>query len=875
MEKFFHKIILIFCLFLMSPRALAQLGFCQGNSGDPIFEETFGTGLVDTSLPPGTTTYNYANGADPDDGLYTVTSNTNYFDWFDIDDHTPGDVDGRMLLVNSDFAAGEFYRTEITGLCENTTYEFSSWIVNLTPLGGFCGAGVIPVNVRFEIWDSTDTNLLASGDTGNINSTVAPLWQQYALVFQTIPTQTSVILKMINNGTGGCGNDLAIDDIIFKSCGDTIDVTDSTNSDSISICSSEVPFSTTITAVPDNTVFSNHFYQWQESSDNVIWTDLPGETNEDLVISGVNDTMHYRAKVAEFAANLSNDDCITFSDVYSITVFQAPPPPTLECWETATLDPVLCDWIVTGTQPAEPTGLECWETTSFNNTTCSWDILGTQPAEPTGLECWQTTSFNNATCSWDILGTQPAEPTGLECWEVATFNNTTCVWEVTGTQPAEPTGLECWETSVFNDTTCTWEISGTQPPPPNVECWETATFNNATCSWDVTGTQPPEPTGLECWEVTTFNNSTCSWEISGTQPSPPTLECWQTAVFDNMTCTWEVSGTQPEEPTGLECWEVTTFNNATCSWEVSGEQPDPPTNLECWESTSFDVSSCSWIITGTQPTEPFTECWETTIFNDITCSWEITGTQPEAPTDLECWQTAVFNNDTCSWELLGEQTVVFIDEEVEFCEGESITLEANGIIANPTYSWNTGSTAAAITIFEAGVYTVEITDGCSLVNQTFVVTELETPVIASVFSDGNNIIVETANTGNFVYSLDGSNYQSSPVFFDQLSGKYTIFVRNEACDEVVNIEHIHFYIPKFFTPNGDTYNNTFFIGGLECFQSSEVKIFDRYGKLLYAVKNNAVSWDGTFKGNALPSSDYWYIITIDGQEFKGHFALKR
>ena len=351
MRKHFNSlnIIIIFSIFFSSENVFAQLGFCQGSSGNPIFVEDFGTGLTDTPLPPGTTTYTYANGAEPIDGLYTVSSNTNYFDWFSVQDHTPDDTNGRMLVVNSAAAAGEFYRTTINGLCENTNYEFSSWIVNLTPAGGFCGAGAIPVNVRFEIWDNTDTNLLASGDTGNIGSTSTPIWDQYALVFQTIASQTSVILKMINNGAGGCGNDLAIDDITFKSCGDIIEIENTDSDTSVSLCSSATPYNTTLTAIPDNVVFSNHFYQWQESGDNITWTDLPGETNDNLVVVGVTTTTYFRAKVAEFAVNLNNNDCNIFSNVFEIIITQAPTQPVIECWETATINDTTCVWEVTGT----------------------------------------------------------------------------------------------------------------------------------------------------------------------------------------------------------------------------------------------------------------------------------------------------------------------------------------------------------------------------------------------------------------------------------------------------------------------------------------------------------------------------------------------
>ncbi len=757
------KILIILCVFFFSENTYAQLGFCQGNSGDPIFTETFGTGTQDTALPAGTTTYTYANGSDPNDGLYTVSSNTDYFDWFDIPDHTPNDVNGRMLVVNSDFTAGEFYRTTISGLCENTTYEFSSWMINLSPAGGFCGAGVIPINVRFEIWDSTDTNLLASGNTGNITSSVSPNWNQFALVFQSIPGQTSVILKMLNNGTGGCGNDLAIDDIVFKSCGDDIELVDGLGDSSITLCSTQTPFSDTISALPDNSVFSSHFYQWQVSSDGVIWTDIPGETNAGIGIGGITSTTYYRAKVAEFAANLINTDCITFSDVYEIIINEAPVQPTLECWETATFDETLCDWIITGTQPLAPSGLECWETATFNDITCAWDVSGTQPTQPT-----------------------------TECWETATFNVTSCAWEITGTEPVQP-NLECWETAVFNDTTCAWEVSGTQPTAP---------------------------TGLECWETATFNNATCIWEVTGSQPEQPATACWQTATFNNVTCVWELDGIEPEEPT----------------------------NLECWETATFDTILCSWVVTGTEPVEP---------------------------TDLECWQSAFFNETSCTWEIIGTQPLEFRDEFLSFCEDTDVMLMATSSIASPEYLWASGEMSESIIVDTAGSYEVEVTDGCLTEIITFNVTEIENPIIDTIVTDGSSITVNLVNNGNYQYSLDGVNYQFSNTFIDVISGLYTIYVKSSECDAIITQEHFHFFIQNYMTPNDDGKNDFFSLNLTQFFSASEVYIFNRYGKLLFSAYNADVNWDGTFDGKELPTSDYWYRIVLDNQEFKGHFTLKR
>jgi len=318
--------LLILLIGLSTFVARAQLGFCDGNSGDPIFTEDFGSGIMNgPALPTGTTSYTYINGT-PNDGLYTISSNTAYFDWFDINDHTPNDSSGKAFIVNASFTPGEFYRREVNGLCENTSYEFSSWLTNLLPTSS-CNGNGIPINVKFQIWDSTDTNLLASGDTGSIFSKSAPDWEQYALLFQTLPNQTSVILKMLNNGAGGCGNDLAIDDIVFKTCGDYIEIIDDLNQNNILVCEDEGPINTALTAVPDFSIYTTHVYQWQQSNDGITWMDIVGENNQSYTPPTINEPTFFRVKVAEDVVNLTNDLCNVLSDVFDIIIVPKPNPP--------------------------------------------------------------------------------------------------------------------------------------------------------------------------------------------------------------------------------------------------------------------------------------------------------------------------------------------------------------------------------------------------------------------------------------------------------------------------------------------------------------------------------------------------------------------
>ncbi|RRO15289.1 T9SS type B sorting domain-containing protein [Flavobacteriaceae bacterium 14752] len=300
----------------------SQINFCPGSTGEAIFEEDFGQGITNgPPLGPEVTTYTFVNQA-PQDGQYTISSNLMQLGSFhDIPDNTSGDANGKALIVNADFDADLFFQIPINGLCENNPYEFSAFLVNVyDSSSGACPGTGIPVNVRFQIWDETDTTLLAEGSTGDIPGTTSPSWEQFAVTFETLPGQTSVILKMLNNGDGGCGNDLAIDDIAFKSCGDLTEIFDEDNAGSLEICENESIAGLTLTAVPDFSVYDTHFYQWQQSDDNVNWTDIPGETSETLVLNSINTTQFFRVKVAEDLINVNNNLCNSISNVFEINV---------------------------------------------------------------------------------------------------------------------------------------------------------------------------------------------------------------------------------------------------------------------------------------------------------------------------------------------------------------------------------------------------------------------------------------------------------------------------------------------------------------------------------------------------------------------------
>lgn len=230
--------------------------------------------------------------------------------------------------------------------------------------------------------------------------------------------------------------------------------------------------------------------------------------------------------------------------------------------------------------------------------------------------------------------------------------------------------------------------------------------------------------------------------------------------------------------------------------------------------------------------------------------------------------------------VIHKETIIPIveDETLEFCEGTSLTLNANVINANSideTYLWDTGEITESITVNKRGNYAVTVFhEGCQ-VTKNIKVEQRYNPVIREVTSKGKSIVVSTWNQGDFLYSLDGFRYQMDNTFHDQEGGAYTVYVKERNCDEVVSRDYIHFYVPKYFTPNGDDENDTFILKGIELYATSSVEIFDRYGKLLKRSKNTLFEWDGTYENAMLPPNDYWYVIVLEGKKMTGHFTLKR
>jgi len=229
--------------------------------------------------------------------------------------------------------------------------------------------------------------------------------------------------------------------------------------------------------------------------------------------------------------------------------------------------------------------------------------------------------------------------------------------------------------------------------------------------------------------------------------------------------------------------------------------------------------------------------------------------------------------------------------ETQYCLNffpEPITLDGaviNDLPNNYFYLWSTGENTSTIQVNAPGNYTVRVTNtnGCYK-DRTITVVPSNIAIITDIevvdASANNSISVFVSGEGDYEYALDNNEgpYQDSNTFRDIPPGLYTVFVRDKnncgIVEELVSV--IGF--PKFFTPNNDSKNDHWQVYGIKNnFQAnSSIFIFDRYGKLLKELDPLSVGWDGTYNGENMPTSDYWFkVILEDGRTFTSHFTLKR
>jgi len=233
--------------------------------------------------------------------------------------------------------------------------------------------------------------------------------------------------------------------------------------------------------------------------------------------------------------------------------------------------------------------------------------------------------------------------------------------------------------------------------------------------------------------------------------------------------------------------------------------------------------------------------------------------------------------------------------EAIYCQNlEDLRLSISNPQGTYTYEWkdpsgNTISTTSSALIPSGGRYTVTATSTLNCVSKIRTIDVGESSV-ANLTQDDievidgeeqNSISIDPSNfgIGVYEYALDNSlgPYQDEP-FFDQVTpGEHTLYVRDKNGCGIAQIQVFVIGYMKFFTPNGDGYNDTWKVLGVTSQPLSDIYIYDKFGKLLAQLNaSDEEGWGGIYKGRELPSADYWYRVQLeDGRIHTGHFSLIR
>jgi hypothetical protein len=187
---------------------------------DPIVKIGFGTNdqpaIVKLSGLP---KYRERIDACPDDGYYSYAQYTSGCfggNWIDLlEDHTAGDHQGLMLLVNANVNPAVFFVVKIGGLKPNTNYELSAWMINICR--NTVGCSTVYPNIDFIVEDNNG-KVLSRTAVGQLPMELPGTWRRMSSYFITASDVNSVVIKMMDKSVGGCGNDFALDDISIRPC---------------------------------------------------------------------------------------------------------------------------------------------------------------------------------------------------------------------------------------------------------------------------------------------------------------------------------------------------------------------------------------------------------------------------------------------------------------------------------------------------------------------------------------------------------------------------------------------------------------------------------------------------------------------------------
>ena len=222
--------------------------------------------------------------------------------------------------------------------------------------------------------------------------------------------------------------------------------------------------------------------------------------------------------------------------------------------------------------------------------------------------------------------------------------------------------------------------------------------------------------------------------------------------------------------------------------------------------------------------------------------------------------------------------------DAEICEGSSTQLNSVGSNNITSYNWkpptglsNTQIPNPVASPGETTLYVLIVANNKCEVSDSVLITVDKMPtadagpdkvIIKGQSATLNGVAGGTAVTYTWTPNVNITGVTTlNPVVNPSVNQMYALNVfSNKGCgtatDSVLVKVYQQMYIPNAFTPNGDGINDTWFIETLQAYPGAEVKVYNRYGQIVFDNHGKNIWWNGTFKGVQLTSGAYVYIIDL-------------
>ncbi|MDF1675268.1 MAG: HYR domain-containing protein, partial [Vicingaceae bacterium] len=343
------------------------------------------------------------------------------------------------------------------------------------------------------------------------------------------------------------------------------------------------------------------------------------------------------------------------------------------------------------------------------------------------------------------------------------------------------------------------------------------------------------------------NGDTCSFNVTIADSLAPTAVCQDITIYLDNTGNVNILGTDVDGGSSDDCViDTLTLSqyNFTCS--AIGTN-----NVTLYVTDTYgNIDSCTAIVTVMDTVVPTVMCQNINVYVDNAGNVSIT------PNDIDGG-----SSDMCGISAITASQTTFTCAELGL---NNITLyveDNNG---------NIDSCVAQVTVYDtiAPAITCPTNQEVSTDNTCMYEIEDYTSMATSSLDncDMNNVIItQIPAAGSFITADNIINDKGQTVvsiIVEDLSGNA------DTCEFIVNVTCIDaLTIPNVFTPNGDGKNDLWNIAGKENYPDMKVKVFNRWGDLMFESGTGyETPWDGKYNNAEAPAATYYYVIMLGNDE---------